>query len=310
MENPLDIQVDAPESSTLLALPARAPQEALGHHLKSRREAMEMSIEAISRTTKIPKASLLHLETGSFGKLPGDVFVRGFLRSYARCLKLDGDDIVDRYAQCGLNPAPVSSALAESLLSQNKANANGGRTRNFPRGTGAPPVAGDAKTEATANATSQASQDGVVQSERGKSESVRNVLRDAFDLRQWHRGGSKDSATKTSTSKNSTSKKRSSKNLACKESKPELLDGDVETAKPERQRTFIPPRLNFNDEMSHRGPLTLGVIILVIVATLTMSYLLRRPGTSVDGFTLLPQPELTDPGHDTPRLVADTTVAS
>jgi hypothetical protein len=96
-----------------------------------------------------------------------------------------------------------------------------------------------------------------------KSESVRNVLRDAFDLRNWQRSSVKA------------------------ERKPAPVQ-EVAEAKPERLRTFVPPRLDYNDEMSRRGPLTLGVIILVIVATLTMSYLLRRPGTSVDGFTTAP----------------------
>jgi hypothetical protein len=108
-----------------------------------------------------------------------------------------------------------------------------------------------------------------------KSDSVRNVLRDAFDLRNWQ---------------------RSSPKAECK-SEPE------QEPKPERLRTFVPPRLDYNDEMSHRGPLTLGVIILVIVATLTMSYLLRRPGTSVDGFTMAPA--LIDDGATSIDLAQD-----
>jgi hypothetical protein len=50
-------------------------------------------------------------------------------------------------------------------------------------------------------------------------------------------------------------------------------------------RSFLPPALLDSDDGSHRGTLTLAVIILVIVATLTMSYLLRRPNVSGDGVT-------------------------
>jgi hypothetical protein len=50
-------------------------------------------------------------------------------------------------------------------------------------------------------------------------------------------------------------------------------------------RSFLPPSLLDSDDGSHRGTLTLAVIILVIVATLTMSYLLRRPNVSGDGVT-------------------------
>jgi hypothetical protein len=272
MENPLDTQADAFDSAIstlgqtpLVAPPLSqplspplAPQQALGHYLSSRREAMEMSIDQISRTTKIPNASLLHLEAGRFDKLPGDVFVRGFLRSYARCLKLDGDDVVSRYAHCGLNPAPVSSELAETVLARNTSSNEGRRPRRFPKSTQSPKA-----SKAADNARPVAADDdsAVVQSRMAKSESVRNVLRDAFDLRNWQRWQPK-----------------AEQEAKCED----------EASKPERIRTFVPPRLNYNDEMSHRGPLTLGVIILVIVATLTMSYLLRRPGQSVDGFTMAP----------------------
>jgi hypothetical protein len=50
-------------------------------------------------------------------------------------------------------------------------------------------------------------------------------------------------------------------------------------------RSLLPPSLLDSDDGSHRGTLTLAVIILVIVATLTMSYLLRRPNISGDGVT-------------------------
>lgn len=268
MENPLDTQADAFDSaisslgSTPAVAPPLAPQQALGQYLFSRREALEMSIDQISRTTKIPNASLLHLEAGRFDKLPGDVFVRGFLRSYARCLKLDGDDVVSRYAHCGLNPAPVSSELAETLLARNTSSNEGRRPRRFPKSTQSPKASGASAAD-NAKAVAAENDSAVVETRMAKSESVRNVLRDAFDLRNWQRSQPK----------------------AEQEAKREQED---EAPKPERIRTFVPPRLDYNDEMSHRGPLTLGVIILVIVATLTMSYLLRRPGQSVDGFTMAP----------------------
>jgi hypothetical protein len=261
MENPLDTQADAFDSAIMSVgpTPAIGPQQTLGVYLSSRREELDMSIEQISRTTKIPPGSLRHLELGQFDKLPGDVFVRGFLRSYARCLKLDGDDVVSRYAHCGLNPAPVSSELAETLLAKSTSETEGRRPRRFPKATQAPNAAGTSDTRSAASDDDSA----VVQTRMAKSESVRNVLRDAFDLRNWQRSSVKA------------------------ERKPAPVQ-EVAEAKPERLRTFVPPRLDYNDEMSRRGPLTLGVIILVIVATLTMSYLLRRPGTSVDGFTTAP----------------------
>ena len=68
-----------------------------------------MTIEDIARVTRIPEHSLRRLEAGEFEELPADVFVRGFLRSYARCVGLDADDVLRRYAECGMAPAPVAS---------------------------------------------------------------------------------------------------------------------------------------------------------------------------------------------------------
>jgi hypothetical protein len=55
-------------------------------------------------------------------------------------------------------------------------------------------------------------------------------------------------------------------------------------------RNFLPPSLLDSEQGSRRGALTLAVIILVIVATLTMSYLMRRPNDSGDGVTRRPGP--------------------
>lgn len=56
-------------------------------------------------------------------------------------------------------------------------------------------------------------------------------------------------------------------------------------AKDDTRRSFLPPVLLDNESGTRRGTLTLAVIILVIVATLTMSYLLRRPSSAGDGVT-------------------------
>ncbi len=73
-------------------------------------------------------------------------------------------------------------------------------------------------------------------------------------------------------------------------------DNDPDAAEREREKkvrgdesrlTFLPPVLLDTEDGSRRGALTLAVIILVIVATITMSYLLRRPSSPGDGVTQL-----------------------
>lgn len=53
-----------------------------------------------------------------------------------------------------------------------------------------------------------------------------------------------------------------------------------------QRRSFLPPALlDREDRGARQGGLTLAVIILLIAATLTLSYLMRRPSSSGDGVT-------------------------
>jgi hypothetical protein len=52
------------------------------------------------------------------------------------------------------------------------------------------------------------------------------------------------------------------------------------------RRSFLPPiLLDREDRSARQGGLTLAVIILLIAATLTLSYLMRRPSSTGDGVT-------------------------
>ena len=69
---------------------------------------------------------------------------------------------------------------------------------------------------------------------------------------------------------------------------------DAERAREDRARakdggwrSFLPPALLDQERGSRQGGLTLAVIILLIVATLTLSYLMRRPSSTGEGITQL-----------------------
>ncbi len=55
-----------------------------------------MAIAEIAAETKVPVASLRSIEEDRLDDLPGEVFVRGFLRAYAQCIGLDSDEILSR----------------------------------------------------------------------------------------------------------------------------------------------------------------------------------------------------------------------
>lgn len=69
----------------------------LGEKLKKLRGDFRMSLSEISKVTKIQVKYLEFLENGEYNKLPADVYVRGFLRSYARYLNIDEQAFIKLY---------------------------------------------------------------------------------------------------------------------------------------------------------------------------------------------------------------------
>jgi cytoskeleton protein RodZ len=70
-----------------------------GKELRSERESRGIAIDAISDSTKISSRYLAALEEDHFEQLPGGVFNKGIVRSYARVVGLDEDFWVNRYME-------------------------------------------------------------------------------------------------------------------------------------------------------------------------------------------------------------------
>lgn len=73
--------------------------ECLGDKLREAREARGITVDQLAAATKIRSDYLLALEQGDRSSLPGDVYVRGFLRLYAREVGLDADAVVAEYGK-------------------------------------------------------------------------------------------------------------------------------------------------------------------------------------------------------------------
>lgn len=71
--------------------------ESPGSLIRRAREAAGVELAELAQTTRIPRASLQHIENDSFEMFPAEVFVRGFLRNIARELKLDQDQMIATY---------------------------------------------------------------------------------------------------------------------------------------------------------------------------------------------------------------------
>lgn len=77
-----------------------------------------MSVEEVSRATRIPVASIERIEADHFDDLPGEVFVRGFLKAYARAVSLPAEDVLARYTASRriamVTPLPISAPAKRS----------------------------------------------------------------------------------------------------------------------------------------------------------------------------------------------------
>jgi len=74
----------------------------LGQTLKQERERQGLSIEVVMESTKISRTNIVAIENGDRSSLPHPVYAKGFIKSYARFLGLDADELsmaVDREYQ-------------------------------------------------------------------------------------------------------------------------------------------------------------------------------------------------------------------
>src|SRR5712691_13513953 len=88
--------------------------DSIGRYLRRTRETRAMSLEEIARATRIPVPSIERIEGDHFDDLPGEVFVRGFLKAYARAVALPVEEVLARYTASRrvalVTPLPLASA--------------------------------------------------------------------------------------------------------------------------------------------------------------------------------------------------------
>ncbi|MBI3811406.1 MAG: helix-turn-helix domain-containing protein [Nitrospirae bacterium] len=73
--------------------------ETIGDYLKKTREERGLSIQQVAVKTRISPAYILALEENRLDQFPGEVFARGFVRVYGRCLGLDDPTTMTRFTQ-------------------------------------------------------------------------------------------------------------------------------------------------------------------------------------------------------------------
>ena len=92
-----------------------------GGKLRQSRERRGISLRQIAASTKISAAALEALERNDISKLPGGIFSRAFVRSYAVEIGLDPDETVREFlARFDQEPPPTAQAIAAAVPEQER----------------------------------------------------------------------------------------------------------------------------------------------------------------------------------------------
>ncbi|PLR84297.1 helix-turn-helix domain-containing protein [Bacillus canaveralius] len=69
----------------------------LGNRLKEAREAKGMSLDELQTATKIQKRYLKGIEEGNYEMMPGQFYVRAFIRQYAEAVGIEPEELYEQY---------------------------------------------------------------------------------------------------------------------------------------------------------------------------------------------------------------------
>src|SRR5688572_5818830 len=84
--------------------------------LRAGRDRRKLTIEDVAKITKIQARILEKLESGSFDGLPAEVFVKGFVRSFAKCVGLDEAEELSKYSAAQASEPSSQITVAKVLV--------------------------------------------------------------------------------------------------------------------------------------------------------------------------------------------------
>lgn len=341
--------------------------------LRTGRTERGLSLQDVARVTKIQPRILERLEGGKLEGLPAEVFVRGFIRSYAKCCALDQTEALARYNAASLaqavataagttptalsappaaramveaisdlapqiarstrpaievpselavgslpeiTPPPIEIAVEAAPASQaspkkKRRGARRAKRKSLATGTPSTPtpvVAVEAAPVSEAPVVEPAAEafvEAIAQTDHLDPAPVDHLdplveptdHEDVIATETWQPKMPPAPTTASVPWRRAsyvTTTAASVPTLVIDDADPEhaaqvLEDRQAATSvlTNAQRRSFLPPiLLDREDRGARQGGLTLAVIILLIAATLTLSYLMRRPSSSGDGVTL------------------------
>lgn len=94
----------------------------MGSTFRTEREKRGLTIKDAERETSIRAKYLEALEQGAYDVLPSEVYVKGFIRNYAKFLHLNGEALVQEYREeiHGTDVAPIAPTAPETTSMVNE----------------------------------------------------------------------------------------------------------------------------------------------------------------------------------------------
>ncbi len=103
--------------------------QSVGHLLRNARQARSMSVDDVSRQLRLSVQQVEAIEREDYEKLPGRVFLRGFIRNYANLVKLDAEPIM----QLLPDQSPVVSPVERTPFQIKEISFSSSQDRNWNR---------------------------------------------------------------------------------------------------------------------------------------------------------------------------------
>lgn len=92
----------------------------LGAMMREMRQAMQRDLKDVAQELRIRRQYLEAIEDGRLDDLPGPAYTTGFLRAYSDYLGLDGEDIVNRFKQAGIDIDRRTNLILPSPLEEGR----------------------------------------------------------------------------------------------------------------------------------------------------------------------------------------------
>src|SRR5579872_1499045 len=99
IENTMTIELDTPNSTTQTG----SKTNGFGAYLKTARETMRLTVKEAAARLHLPPNTIEIMESENYLQGPPTIFLRGYLRSYARLLNISDSEVNKAIAQLELN---------------------------------------------------------------------------------------------------------------------------------------------------------------------------------------------------------------